>query len=145
MYSCTLQVFVRFPGADLAKTYELARECEEKINAADGPFVKPNYLEYEKIFAPFYLLSKKRYAGLKYESLDGAPKLATTGLELVRRDNAQLLPKLQRTFLEHLVVQGDADAALRSVHSTVRSLVAGEVEIEDFIISKKYAKDDVQR
>ena len=57
-----------------------------------------------------------------------------------RRDNAQLLPKLQRAFLEHLVVQGDADAALRSVHSTVRQLVAGEVDIKDFIISKKYAK-----
>ena len=141
VYGDTDSVFVRFPGADLAKTYELARECEEKINGDDGPFVKPNYLEYEKIFAPFYLLSKKRYAGLKYETLgQGTPKLATTGLELVRRDNAQLLPKLQRAFLEHLVVQGDADAALRSVHSTVRQLVAGEVDIKDFIISKKYAK-----
>ena len=26
----------------------LHRECEEKINGEGGPFVKPNYLEYEK-------------------------------------------------------------------------------------------------
>ena len=53
----------------------------------------------------------------------GTPKLATTGLELVRRDNAQLLPKIQKKFLELLIVKGDARAALLSVHAQIRALM----------------------
>tara|TARA_B100000795_G_C22635206_1_gene374205 strand:+ start:89 stop:268 length:180 start_codon:yes stop_codon:yes gene_type:complete len=31
------------------RTLKLAQEMEEKINGDDGPFIKPNFLEYESV------------------------------------------------------------------------------------------------
>ena len=97
-------------------------------------------LELEKIYAPFYLLAKKRYAGLKYDSPGGAGKLSTSGLELVRRDNAPCLPVIQKAFLHTLIVDGDPGRAMRDYHAAIRGL--GNLSLGQFTLTKKLAKSN---
>jgi DNA polymerase elongation subunit (family B) len=141
VYGDTDSVFVRFPGKTLAQANALAHECEEVINQPAGPFRAPNYLEYEKIYEPFFLLAKKRYAGLKYVSLDKEPELSTSGMECVRRDNAPCLPLIQEAFLRSLIVGRDAKLAIREYHGHVIGLSCRyTTHKEQFTLTRKLSK-----
>ncbi|KAI3519900.1 hypothetical protein L1887_09120 [Cichorium endivia] len=67
-------------------TYEdeamkLGREAADYIS---GTFIKPIKLEFEKVYFPYLLISKKRYAGLYWTNPDKFDKMDTK----VRRDTA---------------------------------------------------------
>ena len=54
-------------------------------DAADfvtSKFVRPIKLEFEKIYFPYLLISKKRYAGLCWTRLEKYDKLDTKGIEV---------------------------------------------------------------
>ena len=59
-------------------------------------FKYPNELELEKIYTPFFLFSKKRYAALKYEDPNEPPEIDVKGIQLVRRDNCKLVKKVSK-------------------------------------------------
>jgi DNA polymerase delta subunit 1 len=48
-------------------------------------FVRPINLDFEKVYHPYLLISKKRYAGLLYTRPEKFDKLDTKGIESVRR------------------------------------------------------------
>jgi DNA polymerase elongation subunit (family B) len=47
-------------------------------------FVKPIKLEFEKVYFPYLLISKKRYAGLYWTKPDKWDKMDTKGIEVRR-------------------------------------------------------------
>ena len=50
-------------------------------------FVKPIKLEFEKIYYPYLLISKKRYAGLYWTNSEKPDFKDCKGVESVRRDS----------------------------------------------------------
>ena len=54
-------------------------------------FVKPIKLEFEKVYYPYLLISKKRYAGLYWTKVEKYDKMDSKGIE-VSRDLFNLLP-----------------------------------------------------
>ena len=68
-------------------------------------FETPISLEYEKVYSPFILVSKKRYGGLKYEEEGREPSVDTKGLDLVRRDRIPLARELQGTILDLILIR----------------------------------------
>ena len=50
-----------------------------------GKFVKPIKLEFEKVYFPYLLISKKRYAGLYWTKVEKYDKMDTKGIEVSRR------------------------------------------------------------
>ena len=52
---------VKFGPSDLPTVMELAREAAEVVTSH---FVRPIKLEFEKVYFPYLLINKKRYAGL---------------------------------------------------------------------------------
>lgn len=54
-------------------------------------FEKPIRLEFEKVYCPFLLMSKKRYAGLLWTKKEKFDKIDCKGIETVRRDNCALV------------------------------------------------------
>ena len=54
-------------------------------------FEKPIRLEFEKVYCPFLLMSKKRYAGLLWTKKEKYDKIDCKGIETVRRDNCALV------------------------------------------------------
>jgi DNA polymerase delta subunit 1 len=45
-------------------------------------FIKPIKLEFEKVYFPYLLISKKRYAGLYWTKADKYDKMDTKGIEV---------------------------------------------------------------
>ena len=122
------------------RAWAMGTDMENRINA-DGTFKSPNYLELEKQFAPFYLLSKKRYSGLKFEGGDNINgKQSFTGLEIVRRDNCKLLKQTQEQFFEQLLRNISPEGAAKSLLKNIKDLMSGKIGLDMLTISKKLAK-----
>ena len=61
---------------------ELGREAAAEVTKH---FVKPINLEFEKVYYPYLLISKKRYAGLLYSRPEKYDYIDAKGIESVRR------------------------------------------------------------
>lgn len=61
IYGDTDSVMVQFGVPTVDEAMKLGREAADYISAT---FIKPIKLEFEKVYFPYLLISKKRYAGL---------------------------------------------------------------------------------
>ena len=99
-------------------------------------FKEPNELELEKIYSPFFLFSKKRYAALKYEDPNEEPSIDVKGIQLVRRDNCKMVKTISKKVLDTLMYKKDIDGATDIVKDGVIDLIEGRVPMDDLVISK---------
>lgn len=54
----------------------------EAADLVSSKFIKPIKLEFEKVYFPYLLISKKRYAGLYWTKADKYDKMDTKGIEV---------------------------------------------------------------
>ena len=99
---------VKFGTTDLAETMTLGSEAARYVTSH---FVKPINLDFEKIYYPYLLISKKRYAGLYWTNSDTYDKLDAKGIETVRRDNCRLVSNVIDTSLRKLLIDRDVEGA----------------------------------
>lgn len=64
VYGDTDSVFVHLPGKSRADAFRIGREIASAVTAVNP---SPVVLQFEKVYHPCVLLSKKRYVGYKYE------------------------------------------------------------------------------
>merc|ERR1711879_923188 len=88
IYGDTDSVMVRFGCKDIETAMRLGAEAAVKVTSV---FVAPIKLEFEKVYFPYLLISKKRYAGLYWTKPDKYDKMDAKGIETVRRDNCRLV------------------------------------------------------
>ena len=72
----------------IRQAMDLGKKAADMISSQ---FQKPIKLEFEKVYCPYLLVTKKRYAGLLYTKPDRPDKLGKKGIESVRRDNCLLI------------------------------------------------------
>lgn len=108
IYGDTDSVMVKFGLSDLAKVMELGQDAATFVSAK---FQKPIKLEFEKVYFPYLLINKKRYAGLYWTSPDKFDKMDTKGIETVRRDNCRLVQTVIETSLRMLLIDRDVEGA----------------------------------
>lgn len=100
---------VKFGTETVAETFPLAIEAAEKCSDI---FPKPIELEFEKVYFPYLLMNKKRYAGLMWTNVDKYDKMDTKGLESVRRDNCSLVREVIQTSLDKILIGQDVPGAM---------------------------------
>lgn len=88
IYGDTDSVMVRFGTDSIAEAMKLGKLAADTISAT---FPKPIKLEFEKVYCPYLLMNKKKYAGLLYTKPDKFDYIDAKGIETVRRDNCQLV------------------------------------------------------
>lgn len=132
IYGDTDSVMVKLPLPE-AEAFARATEIAEHITER---FPEAIVLEDEKVYNPYLLKGKKRYAGRKKETLDGKASLDTKGIEMVRRDNAPLARDVQREALTRLIMEDDAPGAIEGVRRVLHSVVSDEAPFESYIITK---------
>jgi DNA polymerase delta subunit 1 len=110
VYGDTDSVMVKFGDETVAANFPLAIEAAEKCTAL---FPRPVELEFEKIYFPYLLMNKKRYAGLMWTKIDTYDYMDTKGLETVRRDNCQLVRDVIQTSLNKIIIDRDVEGAIK--------------------------------
>ncbi len=143
---------------DKNKVEELKRKCiQESIdlgkvaaqNATKALFKYPINLEYEKVYLPLLLLSKKRYIGILYsEDACKADKMDNKGVILKRRDNFDLLKRTYRDVLDILLESGvhGMDRTKDYIEDIIWKIINGDFDnLDDFIISKSLKADYISQ
>ena len=145
VYGDTDSIFVGFnpknPFTGEALTGREAREATKALTEEVGAFITgalkaPHDFEYDKIFAPFIIFSKKRYVGNKYEDSVDDFKETSMGIVLKRRDNAPLLKMSYGAAIDRLLNHQDVPGAVEAVKSKVRDLVEGRMKLSQLTITK---------
>lgn len=88
IYGDTDSVMVKFGVGTVAEAMKLGQEAADFVSEK---FVKPIKLEFEKVYHPYLLINKKRYAGLYFTRPEKHDKMDCKGIETVRRDNCPLV------------------------------------------------------
>ncbi|AFM98938.1 DNA polymerase type-B delta catalytic subunit [Encephalitozoon hellem ATCC 50504] len=137
IYGDTDSVMIDFNEEDLGRVFEMSKRISEFVTSK---FVRPVSLEFEKVYYPYLLINKKRYAGLLYSNPDSPSKIDTRGIETVRRDNCGLVKEAVETVLEMILYQRNVEKAKRFVKDVVRDLYLGKIDLSLLVISKSLTK-----
>jgi DNA polymerase delta subunit 1 len=130
---------------------EIAAEACTKL------FKAPNDLELEKVYCPYFLYSKKRYAAKMYEGVsdrDGRPvlkedgtrlvkfkKIDVKGLQVVRRDSCPYVRETLKSLLGMILDSDDPRPVIQFAREASADLVAGKIPMEKLMMSKQLASE----
>lgn len=141
----TDSVMIIFPGLDEMPKKErlpyVFRRAEEAAERVTQTFTKPMRLEFEKVYCPYLLMNKKRYAGQKYMALDKPPSIDMKGIEAIRRDNCSFLRDTVKGTLDILLNTVDPGKAVKHARRSFARLAQQKVTMEELIISKTLGED----
>lgn len=137
VYGDTDSVMVKFGTTTVEKTFPLALEAADK---ASEIFPDPILLEFEKVYFPYLLMNKKRYAGLMWTNQEKFDKMDTKGLETVRRDNCALVRDVIQTSLDKILIERDVKGAIDYVKSQISDLLQNKMDISHLVITKSLNK-----
>lgn len=110
IYGDTDSVMVKFGNADMKEVMALGQEAAAHVTTK---FIKPIKLEFEKVYFPYLLINKKRYAGLYWTKPETYDKMDTKGIETVRRDNCGLVKMVIDTCLRKILIDRDVEGAIK--------------------------------
>jgi DNA polymerase delta subunit 1 len=127
-------------------SWELGERAAEECTRL---FKAPNDLELEKVYCPYFLYSKKRYAAKMWEggrSKDGAlvvkfKKIDVKGLQVVRRDSCPYVRETLKTLLGMVLESSDPTPVIEFAREQARQLLAGQVPMDKLLMSKQLAAE----
>ncbi|KAG0416691.1 DNA polymerase delta catalytic subunit, partial [Dictyocoela roeselum] len=128
---------VYFGEKNMNKVFKMAKELADKVSAH---FFRPVALEFEKVYFPFLLMNKKRYAGLIYTEPDKMGRIDTKGIETVRRDNCGLVRNVINKCLHKILIERDVESAQEYVRGVIRDLYLDRIDLSQLVISKAISK-----
>ena len=103
-------------------------------------FKSPNNLELEKVYCPYFLYSKKRYAAkLWTKGKDGNMNMDyidVKGLQLVRRDNTPHMREVCKELLDVVLESSDTGPPKALALQRAIELIEGDVPNEKLILSQ---------
>ena len=143
-YGDTDSVMVEFDvgerkGEEAIKySWELGERAAEECTKL---FKKPNNLELEKVYYPYFLYSKKRYAAkLWTQGKDGKMNMDyidVKGLQLVRRDNTPYMREVCKELLDVILESNDTTTPKALALQRAVELLGGSVPNEKLILSQQ--------
>ncbi|KAI9773153.1 MAG: DNA-directed DNA polymerase delta [Geoglossum simile] len=139
IYGDTDSVMVKFGPTDLAKAMELGQDAATYVSSK---FINPIKLEFEKVYFPYLLINKKRYAGLYWTGTEKYDKMDTKGIETVRRDNCRLVQNVIETVLRKILIDQDVPGAQDYVKDTISDLLQNRIDMSQLVITKALTKND---
>jgi DNA polymerase elongation subunit (family B) len=145
VYGDTDSLFINFNVTDPVTGEKLKgrRAIEEtmKLTEEAGKFVtrclkKPHDFEYDKVFYPFIIFSKKRYVGNKFEESPDDFKQTSMGIATKRRDYAAIVKNVYGGAIHILLNEKDPVKAFHFVQKTCNDLVDGKLSYHQITLSK---------
>jgi DNA polymerase delta subunit 1 len=153
VYGDTDSIFVKFKynrndfEANRQDTFKLATLCGDKLTKE--VFNRPPVeMEFEKVFQPFILLTKKRYVGKKFEDIKDPCKIKgidAKGIALTRRDYCYLVKKCYKEIIDAMMNTTNKANAVDNSFSIIKKYVT-DIEcynllMDDVVVSAQVAKE----
>ncbi|XP_070376871.1 DNA polymerase delta catalytic subunit-like [Dermacentor albipictus] len=143
IYGDTDSVMIIYRRKTVAEAMEMGKELAETISRK---FPHPIDLDFEKVFKPYLLLGKKRYAGAVYSSNPNThDKVEVKGIEMIRRDCLPYLARVMEACIHEMIVKENIPAAQEIAQRAKDDLLSGNVDIAELTLSKKYNKEKYER
>ena len=127
-------------------SWQLGEQAAEQCTKL---FKAPNDLELEKVYCPYFLYSKKRYAAKMWEGKTGSDgtvnvvfkKIDIKGLQVVRRDSCPYVRETLKSLLNMVLESSDPTPVIAFAREEARKLMAGDVPPEKLLMSKQLASE----
>jgi hypothetical protein len=141
----TDSLFIEFrpkdPVTGIQLTGREARQAVIDLTAEAGKLVTkalapPHDFEFDKVFDPMLMFSKKRYAGFMFEENADDYVTKYMGIALKRRDNAPIVKTVYGTAMRKLLLDRDVPGATKYVQDACMDLVKGKVKLGQLTITK---------
>jgi len=145
VYGDTDSLFINFNVTDPVTGKKLegrkAIEATMELTEEAGKFVtrclkKPHDFEYDKVFYPFLIFSKKRYVGNKYEDSPDNFKQTSMGIATKRRDYAAIVKNVYGGAIYILLNEKNPVKAFHFVQKTCDDLIEGKLSNHQITLSK---------
>ncbi|CAI7866926.1 unnamed protein product, partial [Closterium sp. NIES-54] len=137
VYGDTDSVMVMFGVDTVEEAMRMGRQAAEEIS---DTFPKPIRLEFEKVYFPYLLINKKRYAGLYWSNSKAFDKMDTKGIETVRRDNCLLVRQVVDECLRRILMERDIPGAVAYVKAVISDLLLNKLDLSLLVITKALTK-----
>ncbi|XP_032394582.1 DNA polymerase delta catalytic subunit [Etheostoma spectabile] len=138
IYGDTDSVMVKLGVATVREAMNIGTEAAEWVSSHFTPPIK---LEFEKVYYPYLLINKKRYAGLYFSaSSDTHDKMDCKGIETVRRDNCPLVANLINTCLQRILIDRDPQGAVAHAKEVISDLLCNRIDISQLVITKELTR-----
>ena len=119
-------------------SWDLGEKAAEECTAL---FKKPNNLELEKVYCPYFLYSKKRYAAKLWtrdkEGEMNMDYIDIKGLQVVRRDNTVFVREVCKELLDVVLESSDPGPPKQLALERAINLLEGEVPVDKLILSQQ--------
>jgi len=139
IYGDTDSVFIKTKTDNVDKAAEEAEKISKFVSDR-----LPGYLDlgFDKLYRTFLILTKKRYAGWKFDKVGNKwkSKIDMKGIETVRRDWCKLATEVMNNVLKVILIDGDVKKAIKIVRDTIEKLKSGKVPVEKLTIFKGITK-----
>lgn len=142
-YGDTDSVMVEFDVGDrkgeeaIAYSWEVGERAAEECSAL---FKKPNNLELEKVYWPYFLYSKKRYAAKLWTKGEDDKMhmdyIDVKGLQLVRRDNTPHVREVCKELLDVVLTSSDPGPPKELAKERAIELLSGDVPNDKLTLSQ---------
>lgn len=144
---------IKFNRNDFEKnrqdTFKLATLCGDKLT--DEIFDRPPIvLEFEKVFHPFILLTKKRYIANKFEDMNDPFKLKgidAKGIALTRRDYCKMVKNCYQDIIDTIMkiesfqnFEDNLEKSINIYKKYVEQIDKYKIPTEDLVVSAMLAK-----
>lgn len=142
-YGDTDSVMVEFDVGDrtgeeaVKYSWEIGERAAEECSAL---FKKPNNLELEKVYWPYFLYSKKRYAAKlwtkgKDEQMH-MDYIDIKGLQVVRRDNTPHVREVCKELLDVVLTSNDTGPPKELARKRANELLSGVISNDKLVLSQ---------
>lgn len=139
IYGDTDSVMVKFGVKTVEEAMELGRKAAAFVTSH---FEKPINLDFEKVYYPYLLINKKRYAGLYWTNPNKHDKMDTKGIETVRRDNCRLVPAVITNCLNFILEKRDVNGAIDYTKGIIADLLQNKIDLSLLVISKALGRTE---
>ena len=119
-------------------SWKLGEQAAEECSRL---FKKPNNLELEKVYCPYFLYSKKRYAAKLWtkgkDNKMHMDYIDIKGLQVVRRDNTLFVREVCKQLLDVVLTSSDPEPAKALAIEHASRLLCGDIPHEKLILSQQ--------
>src|SRR6056300_1647793 len=118
-------------------SWEVGERAAEECSAL---FKKPNNLELEKVYWPYFLYSKKRYAAKLWtkgkDDQMHMDYIDIKGLQVVRRDNTPHVRDVCKELLDVILSSSDTGPPMELARERAIELLSGDVSNDKLVLSQ---------